>query len=36
MRQQLFNKYGSVKINFGKKKPLRATCDIDLSIVRFI
>ncbi len=35
MRRQLFNKYGAVKINFGKKKPLPDTCDIDLSIVRF-
>lgn len=36
MRQQLFNKYGAVKINFGKKKPLVNACDIDLSIVRYI
>ena len=36
MRQQLFNKYRTIKINFGKKKPLADPCDIDLSIVRFI
>lgn len=36
MRQQLFNKYRTVKINFGKKKPLTDSCDIDLSIVRSI